>query len=102
MIHTVQFDVSDLSLISFIPMSQTISVTKRSDTCYFSHAQTKCTCSGICACDCLHQIEKTGSTGLQQPTISKWSYRISNTICKMNKVVLQQIKMKSQTESQNL
>ena len=30
------------------------------------------------------------------------SYRISNIICKTNRVVLQQIKMKSQTGSQNL
>ena len=35
-------------------------------------------------------------------TTSKWSYRISNTICKTNKVVLQQTKIKSQTGSQSL
>ena len=38
-----------------------------------------------------------GSTDFQQPTISKGSYRISSIICKTNRVVLQQIKMKSQT-----
>ena len=35
-------------------------------------------------------------------TISKGSYRISNVIYKSNRVVLQHIKMKSQTGSQNL
>ena len=35
-----------------------------------------------------------GSIDFQQPTISKGSNRKSNTICKTNKVVLQQIKLK--------
>ena len=43
-----------------------------------------------------------GSTDFPQPTISKGSYRISNIICKTNRVVLHQIKMKPQTGSQNL
>ena len=43
-----------------------------------------------------------GSSNFQQPTISKGSYRISSIICKTNRVVLQQIKMKSRTGSQNL
>ena len=45
---------------------------------------------------------RPGSTDFQQPTISKGSYRITYTISKTNKAVLQKIKMKSQTESQNL
>ena len=42
------------------------------------------------------------STDFQQPTISKGSYRITNTINKTSKAVLQKIKMKSPTGSQNL
>ena len=43
-----------------------------------------------------------GSTESQQPTISKGSYRITNTISKTNKAVLQKIKMKLQAGSQNI
>ena len=34
---TIKFDVFVLSLISFLPMSQTISVISRSGVCYFLH-----------------------------------------------------------------
>ena len=35
--RTMQFDIFDLSFIFYIPVSQTVSLIKRSGTCYFLH-----------------------------------------------------------------
>ena len=56
---TIQCDVSDLSFIFFIPTSQTISVINRSDACHFSDASTSGAGAGLCACNRIHQLEKT-------------------------------------------
>ena len=50
----------------------------------------------------VNRIHYTSVTNFQQPAIGECSYRISNAVCKTNKQVLQQIKMKWQARSQNL
>ena len=52
---SIQFDVSYLSFIFFIPMSQITSVINRSGACYFLQLFFV----GVCACDRTHQMEKT-------------------------------------------
>ena len=61
---TIQFDVSDLSFIIFIPMCQTISVINRSGMCFFYAHQTSGACAGMCTCDRMHQMEEDCSISM--------------------------------------